>query len=150
MHVALLLIEITVGVVSALTVWALWSRERNARAYDWHKVPGPKQLPLIGNLGAIIGSSHLHRVGDSLQLNQSVAFFGPCTMGCLNLAADRRGTLRVASVPSPRRTVMSSSEHIGPLESIVLRWCWLLNASGVRRCSLVGQLSMGLSSSGTC
>ncbi|KAA6421492.1 MAG: cytochrome P450, partial [Trebouxia sp. A1-2] len=35
---------------------------QRARRYDVKDIPGPKQLPFIGNLGAVFGSSHVHRI----------------------------------------------------------------------------------------
>lgn len=47
---------------AALLAWVLWHRVRQAIKYDLHKVPGPQQAPLLGNLASVIGSSYVHRV----------------------------------------------------------------------------------------
>ena len=55
------------SILAGLVSWHLWVRAQRARRYDIKKIPGPKQLPFIGNLGAVFGSSNVHRV--SLELN---------------------------------------------------------------------------------
>ena len=51
-----------VTVLSALVAWYLWTRAQRRLNYDLKNIPGPKQHPLIGNLGSIFGSSYFHRV----------------------------------------------------------------------------------------
>jgi hypothetical protein len=55
------------SILAGLVSWHLRVRAQRARRYDVKDIPGPKQLPFIGNLGAVFGSSHVHRV--SLALN---------------------------------------------------------------------------------
>lgn len=55
------------SILAGFVSWHLWVRAQRARRYDIKDIPGPKQLPFIGNLGAVFGSSHVHRV--SLELN---------------------------------------------------------------------------------
>ena len=48
--------------LAAFLAWVLFHRARQAIKYDLHKVPGPQQAPLLGNLASVIGSSYVHRV----------------------------------------------------------------------------------------
>ena len=51
-----------VTLLSVLVAWYLWTRAQRHLNYDLKNIPGPKQQPLIGNLGSIFGSSYFHRV----------------------------------------------------------------------------------------
>ncbi|KAL0038458.1 hypothetical protein WJX77_007162 [Trebouxia sp. C0004] len=50
------------SILAGFVSWYLWVRAQRARRYDVKDIPGPKQLPFIGNLGAVFGSSHVHRI----------------------------------------------------------------------------------------
>lgn len=58
------LLAVFASVLAGAAAWSSWERAQRASKYDLTGIPGPKQLPLIGNLGDIIGSSYLHRVGS--------------------------------------------------------------------------------------
>ena len=61
-------VGIVASAIAALLAWILWHRARQALKYDLHKVPGPQQAPLLGNLASVIGSSYLHRVSHLTRL----------------------------------------------------------------------------------
>ena len=48
--------------LAAVAAWIFWHGAQQAVKYDLNKIPGPKQVPLLGNLGSVIGSSYVHRV----------------------------------------------------------------------------------------
>ncbi|DBA68323.1 TPA: hypothetical protein ACH3X2_013634 [Trebouxia sp. C0005] len=50
------------SILAGFVSWQLWVQAQRARRYDVKDIPGPKQLPFIGNLGAVFGSSHVHRI----------------------------------------------------------------------------------------
>ena len=52
------------SLLAGLAAWVIYHRAQRTLRYDVHKIPGPKQLPLLGNVGSIIGSSYVHRVAD--------------------------------------------------------------------------------------
>ena len=56
------LLAVLGSVLAGIVAWTAWNRAQRALKYDLKSIPGPKPLPLIGNLGAIFGSSHFHRV----------------------------------------------------------------------------------------
>lgn len=56
------LLAVVGSVLAGLLSWLLWTSARWAHKYDLKNMPGPKQAPIVGNLGAVIGSSYLHRV----------------------------------------------------------------------------------------
>lgn len=58
-------IEMFVVICSAfasVVAWALLSQLRRTSRYDLKRIPGPRTVPLVGNLGAVIGSSYVHKV----------------------------------------------------------------------------------------
>ncbi len=55
------------SILSVVAAWILWTRAQRRLRYDLKDIPGPKQQPLIGNLGSILGSSYLHKVRRSYQ-----------------------------------------------------------------------------------
>ena len=59
------------SILAGLVTWHLWVRAQRARRYDVKDIPGPRQMPSIGNLGAVFGSSHVHKV--SLELNTAAS-----------------------------------------------------------------------------
>ncbi len=59
------------SILAGLVTWHLWVRAQRARRYDVKDIPGPRQMPFIGNLGAVFGSSHVHKV--SLELNTAAS-----------------------------------------------------------------------------
>ena len=48
--------------LSVLVAWYVWTRAQRRLHFDLKDIPGPKQQPLIGNLGFVFGSSQLHKV----------------------------------------------------------------------------------------
>ncbi|KAL3146212.1 hypothetical protein ABBQ32_002914 [Trebouxia sp. C0010 RCD-2024] len=50
------------SVFAAFLGWAFWRRVRRSLQYDLRRIPGPQQLPVLGNLTSVIGSSYAHRV----------------------------------------------------------------------------------------
>ena len=58
-----ILLAVAGSVLAGVLSWLLWSSACWAHKYDLNNIPGPKQTPIVGNLGAVIGSSYLHRVG---------------------------------------------------------------------------------------
>ena len=55
-------VVIIASALAALLGWVIWRRARHAIRYDLHKIPGPQQTPLLGNIASVIGSSYVHRV----------------------------------------------------------------------------------------
>ena len=55
-------VVIIASALAALLGWVIWHRARQAFKYDLHKIPGPRQTPLLGNIACVIGSSYVHRV----------------------------------------------------------------------------------------
>ena len=58
-------IEIFVVFCSAFAgfvAWAFLSHLRRTSRYDLERIPGPRTVPFVGNLGAVIGSSYVHKV----------------------------------------------------------------------------------------
>ncbi len=51
---------------AGVVAWALFSQLRRTSRYDLKRIPGPRTVPLVGNLGAVIGSSYVHKVGVCL------------------------------------------------------------------------------------
>lgn len=58
MNVATTIAILLAGVVA----WCLWTFAKDRILYDMHKIPGPAAWPVIGNLGEILGTAHLHKV----------------------------------------------------------------------------------------
>ena len=50
--------------------WQVWSSVRKRVLYDLHRIPGPRPLPLIGNLHQIIGTDMYHKVREMLVSNR--------------------------------------------------------------------------------
>ena len=50
------------SIFAAVAAWVFWRGAQQALKYDLNRIPGPKQVPLLGNLGSVIGSSYVHRV----------------------------------------------------------------------------------------
>ena len=57
---------------AGVVAWALLSQLRRTSRYDLQRIPGPRTVPLVGNLGAVIGSSYVHKV--SICSTQRVPF----------------------------------------------------------------------------
>ncbi len=55
------------SVLSIVAAWILWTRAQRRLRYDLKDIPGPKQQPLIGNLGSVLGTSYLHKVSRLYQ-----------------------------------------------------------------------------------
>lgn len=53
---------IIASALAGLLAWVIWHRARQAGKFDLHKIPGPPQAYLLGNLASVIGSSYVHRV----------------------------------------------------------------------------------------
>ncbi|KAL0048837.1 hypothetical protein WJX82_000386 [Trebouxia sp. C0006] len=47
---------------AGVVAWALLSQLRRTSRYDLKRIPGPTTVPLVGNLGAVIGSSYVRKV----------------------------------------------------------------------------------------
>ena len=58
--------------LAGVVAWAVLSQLRRTSRYDLKRIPGPRTVPLVGNLGAVIGSSYVHKVG--IYLLQRVPF----------------------------------------------------------------------------
>ena len=56
--------------LAALVAWQVWSSVRKRVLYDLHRIPGPRPLPLIGNLHQIIGTDMYHKVREMLVSNR--------------------------------------------------------------------------------
>ena len=65
------------GLLAGLAAWVIFVRTSQALKFDLHKIPGPKQLPLLGNIGSIIGSSHFHRVSNEASASGVARSGGP-------------------------------------------------------------------------
>ena len=62
MTITALIFAIGASALAALAGWIFWHGAQQAVKYDLNRIPGPKQVPLLGNLGSVIGSSYVHRV----------------------------------------------------------------------------------------
>ena len=48
--------------LAGVAAWGLVAMAKGRLLYDMHNIPGPRAWPLIGNLGEILGTAHLHKV----------------------------------------------------------------------------------------
>ena len=47
---------------AGFVAWAFLSHLRRTSRHDLKRIPGPRTVPFVGNLGAVIGSSYVHKV----------------------------------------------------------------------------------------
>lgn len=113
---------VVASALAALLGWAVWYRARQALRYDLHKIPGPAEIPLLGNMASVVGSSYVHKVRRLIRWQNRVALY-MCS-----------------------RTFFESSE-ISDMHSLLTEGD-KLQSNYLRRCLLSGLTSMVLSSSG--
>lgn len=77
------------SLLAGLAAWVIFARTSRTLRFDLHKVPGPKQLPLLGNVGSIIGSSYFHRVSMWDMFCGAASEGGP-SVGLINTAFRKR------------------------------------------------------------
>ena len=62
---------VLITILPVLLGWKFYSYVKRRSAYDLHKVPAPPGWPLLGNIGQLYRSDHMHRVcltPDSVKL----------------------------------------------------------------------------------
>lgn len=57
-------LSLLVASLSVAFAWRIWAEVRRRMLYDLHKIPGPRPLPLIGNLLEVVGTDMYHKVRE--------------------------------------------------------------------------------------
>ena len=159
MYTSSALVIVLASAFAVVAAWTLWNRAQRAIKYDLEKIPGPKQLPFIGNLGAVIGSSYVHKVSADgfLKTGCSCGFASAVhARTCLPplCFAKSRTKLTQHCCASDLELIFASfarkrSSIVALVQLLVTcRGCWKQKRS-LRRFWQNGRISMGPSSSGT-
>lgn len=77
--------------LSVAFAWRIWAEVRRRLLYDLHKIPGPRPLPLIGNLLEVVGTDMYHKVREIGLCN--------CVVGTFLMKVSVHKKLETPSVP---------------------------------------------------